>query len=69
MDVEGSETESLYGARKTIEKYKPRLAVCVYHKALDFIEIPLLLLEMNPDYKFSFRHYASNLCETVLYAW
>lgn len=68
MDVEGSEIESLYGARQTIEKYKPRLAICVYHKDLDFVEIPFLLLEMNPDYKFYLRHYASNLCETVLYA-
>lgn len=68
MDVEGSELKSLYGARKTIERYRPRLAICVYHKILDFIEIPLLLLEMNPSYRFYLRHYASNLCETVLYA-
>ena len=68
MDVEGSEIESIHGAKDTIEKYKPRMAVCIYHKPLDFIEIPLELLKINPAYKFYIRHYASNLCETVLYA-
>ena len=68
MDVEGREKETILGCRNTIERYHPKMAVCVYHKPFDFIELPLLLLEMNPDYKFYIRHYASNLCETVLYA-
>lgn len=67
MDVEGSEKATLEGARKTITQYKPRLAVCVYHKSFDFIELPLLLIDWNPNYRFYLRHYASNLCETVLY--
>ncbi len=69
MDVEGSELETLKGAEKTIRKYKPRLAVCVYHKPLDIIELPIYILQLNPDYKFYMRHYASNYCETVLYAY
>lgn len=68
MDVEGSEAETLEGAKKTIVKWKPRLAVCVYHKPFDIIDLPLRIIDMNPEYKFYLRHYASNLCETVLYA-
>ena len=68
MDVEGSEKDTIIGCRKTIEKYHPRLAVCVYHKPFDFVELPLLLLDIDASYKFYMRHYASNLCETVLYA-
>lgn len=68
MDVEGSESETLYGARESIRKWKPKLAVCVYHKPFDIIKLPLQIIDLNPDYKFSLRHYASNLCETVLYA-
>ena len=68
MDVEGSERETLLGCRQTIRKWHPRMAVCIYHKPFDFVELPLLLLEIDRNYKFYFRHYASNLCETVLYA-
>lgn len=68
MDVEGSEMESLIGASETIKNFSPRLAICVYHKPFDFIDIPLYILELNPGYKFYMRHYASNYCETVLYA-
>lgn len=68
MDIEGSELKALEGAKNTIKKYKPRLAVCIYHKPEDIVEIPTYILELVPEYKFYIRHYTSNLCETVLYA-
>ncbi|HYP14643.1 MAG TPA: FkbM family methyltransferase [Bryobacteraceae bacterium] len=33
MDIEGSETNALTGARGTLTKHHPRLSVCVYHRA------------------------------------
>lgn len=68
MDIEGSEKQALIGAAKTIRKWKPRLAICVYHKPEDIIEIPLKILELNPEYKFYLRHYSYMDTETVLYA-
>lgn len=68
MDVEGAELESIWGAQKTIKTYKPDLAICVYHKWLDFIDLPATILELEPNYKFAFRHYSNNTTETVLYA-
>lgn len=68
MDVEGSELESLKGAKNTIVRYQPRLAIAVYHKNTDFLDIPNYILDLNDNYKFKLRHYASNNCETVLYA-
>jgi len=67
MDIEGSEIKALNGAERAIKKYKPKLAVSVYHKPEDIYEIPQLILSMNPDYKLYLRHYT--LCEydTVLY--
>lgn len=68
MDVEGAELESIIGAQNTIKQNKPDLAICVYHKWLDFIDLPMKLLELVPEYKFAIRHYSNNTTETVLYA-
>jgi FkbM family methyltransferase len=68
MDIEGTELNALKGAEQTIRKYKPKLAICIYHKPEDVWEIPNLLLEFVPDYKFYIRHYCLTHVETVLYA-
>lgn len=68
MDIEGSEFKALCGAEETIRKYKPRLAVCVYHREEDILEIPSKALEFYPGYKLYLRHYSYVDTETVLYA-
>ena len=68
MDVEGAELKSLIGAKNTIIKNKPRLAICVYHKPEDIYEIPEYILSLVPEYRFYLRHYSSIRWETVLYA-
>ncbi len=69
MDIEGSEYEGLIGAEKTIKSFSPRLALSIYHKPEDIIEIPYIVHKYNPQYRFAIRQYASNMQETVLYAW
>lgn len=70
MDVEGAELEALKGAYNTIRRCKPKLAVCIYHKPSDIIEIPLWISAVLPDYNYRFyiRHHYVNRWETVLYA-
>ena len=67
MDVEGSEYESLLGAKKTIERNHPKLAICVYHKAEDIIILPKLIQSFKVPYKYYLRHHSNRLSETVLY--
>lgn len=68
LDIEGSEIQALLGMKKTIEKYHPKLAICVYHKLSDYIEIPKLILNMNPHYTLFFRQHSCYYEESVLYA-
>lgn len=68
MDVEGAEQEALKGCRKIIQTYKPKLAVCIYHKPDDLYKIPIMIKEMNPEYKLYVRQYANAWFDTVLYA-
>ena len=68
MDIEGAEQEALKGCRKIIQEYKPKLAICIYHKPDDMFEIPLMIKEMNPKYKLYVRQYTNAWYDTVLYA-
>jgi len=68
LDVEGAELKALHGARETIVKHHPRMAICLYHKPEDILEIPVYLLSLSEEYRFYIRHYQMSACETVLYA-
>ncbi|MDE7294847.1 MAG: FkbM family methyltransferase [Oscillospiraceae bacterium] len=68
MDIEGSELKALTGARNTIKQCRPKLAICVYHKAEDLMTIPQYIQSLVPDYKLYLRNYSAEGIETVLYA-
>lgn len=68
MDIEGSEYNTLLGAKKVIEENLPDLAICVYHKVEDLWRIILLIKQYNTHYKFFLRSYGIHGMETVLYA-
>lgn len=68
MDIEGAELKALEGAKKTIKLNKPKLAISIYHKYEDIIDLPLKILSIVPEYNFYLRHYSTDRWETVLYA-
>lgn len=68
MDIEGADELALLGSLKTINKFRPQLAISIYHTPDHFTQIPLLLNRECKNYSFyiSSYHFISN--ELVLYA-
>lgn len=56
MDIEGSELKALNGMKRTVQKYKPKLYVCAYHRNEDLFALPLKIWELDESYKIYFRH-------------
>jgi hypothetical protein len=67
MDIEGAELAALRGARKTIAKWKPRIAVCVYHQPDDFWTLPEETFSVHDDYQLYLRHYTEGVVESVMF--
>jgi len=68
MDIEGAEMNALKGAEKLIRANRPKLAICLYHKAEDILTIPEFILNLDLGYKLYIRHQAMNKYQTILYA-
>src|SRR5262245_1803519 len=68
MDIEGLEAEALAGAHETIARFKPKLAVCLYHKPSDLWMLPADLKRRYPFYDLYLAHHSLHGEETVMYA-
>lgn len=68
LDIEGAEREALAGAKETIKRYHPVLAICAYHLQDDLLVLPRLILKMGCNYKLYLRHYMLSAGDTILYA-
>ena len=55
MDIEGAELDALKGAENVLKKHRPFLAICVYHRKNDIVEIPKYLNELLENYHFYIR--------------
>lgn len=56
-DVEGCEAQMLYGGFDTLKKYKPKLNIAAYHRSEDIFKLPMIIKEINPEYKIYLRHH------------
>jgi FkbM family methyltransferase len=68
MDIEGAEINALKGAVQTIQEYRPKLAIAIYHQIEDFVNIVSFISDLNLDYKFYLGHYTIYAQETILFA-
>lgn len=67
MDIEGAELKALKGMERTIVRDKPKLAICIYHRPTDYIDILKYLHTIMPEYKMYIRNYRTNLLDTILF--
>lgn len=68
LDIEGAEAAALRGMRQTIDRWRPRLAISVYHRPEDLWTIPEQMIGMCPSARFHLRQHARNGFDTVFYA-
>jgi FkbM family methyltransferase len=68
MDLEGGEIGALEGAKDTLSRYAPRLAIAAYHRPRDLPDIARLILGARADYRVFLSHKAFGLAETMLFA-
>lgn len=68
LDIEGKEFDVVYAMGNFIKTNQPDLAISIYHRLEDLWEIPLLIHELNPNYKIYLRHQSNFFTETVCYA-
>jgi FkbM family methyltransferase len=68
LDIEGAEPEALSGAEGLIARYRPAIAVCVYHKAEHLWVIPKLIRQFMPHCRLALRYHHFNGFDVVAYA-
>jgi len=65
MDVEGYEAAAIKGAEKIIQKYRPYIIACLYHKPEDILDVPNVIREICPDYDFYLRAGTHTECYAI----
>ncbi len=68
LDIEGAEPDALEGARQTILRATPRLAVCVYHRTDHLWSIASWIDALDAGYTLHLRPHAHSGFDTVTYA-
>lgn len=66
-DIEGAEPFAIDGAVKTIQSFKPKLAISIYHNMSDFTGLVQKIDSLNVGYKFYLGHATIYSSETVLF--
>lgn len=68
MDVEGAEQMALAGGMASIQRFRPQLAISIYHSKDDLFQIPLSLARQLTNYRFHLFAYSPSLGDIVFFA-
>ncbi len=68
MDIEGGEPQALEGARRSLERHRPVVAVSAYHLQDHLWKLPAWLNGVLEDYNFYLRPHDMEIWDLVCYA-
>lgn len=70
IDVEGNDRAAIEGMKKLLRRSRPVIAVSLYHRPRDIIELSLAVIDLleGIPYSFHIRQHMYNSFDTVLYA-
>jgi FkbM family methyltransferase len=68
LDIEGAELKALQGAEQSLRRWRPTLAIALYHRLRDFVDIPEYLADLRLDYRLYLGHFTIHAEETILFA-
>lgn len=68
LNIEGAELETLEGARQSILRHHPILAISAYHAPDHLWQVPELIRSIEPSYRLHLRQQDGGSVETVMYA-
>ncbi len=57
LDVEGCEAAAIEGARRTIERFRPKIQAACYHRVEDYFALPLQVAAIRNDYRLYMRRF------------
>ena len=74
-DIEGAEVKLVDELPEIIDKYRPQLAISIYHieksefpENIQLVSLPKKIINICKNYNFFLNHYSHNRRETVFYA-
>lgn len=65
FEIEGAELKALNGARETIARNRPKMAISIYHKPEDLATLTDFVLTTGQGYQLGFRQHNS-LCPDAM---
>ena len=65
-DIEGFEYDMLLGAKETIQRNKPKIAITTYHQANDYQKIINLIKSYIPEYQYYTKGVFHESCKPVM---
>jgi len=68
LDVEGAEARALRGAQRTLANGRNGVAVSLYHRPDDIVELPRLVDDLVPNARFLLRSHGFDGADLTLYA-
>lgn len=69
LDIEGVETNALFGSRQLVNRLKPTWAISVYHRPSDLANIYSWLANCGHSYNFALRCHGGDSSDLMIYAW